>query len=117
MIQKVLSYIQETYDIQPEYPWASTPDYAVFRHKHNKKWFAVLIPGLLPKCLGLSSEGTVDILNLKCDPKLSGSVKDGRNVFPGYHLNKEHWISAVLSGGLDLEELTVLIDVSYQLTQ
>lgn len=36
-------YIQENYGIEPDYPWIEYPDYAVFRHNGNKKWFALVM--------------------------------------------------------------------------
>ena len=45
--QKVLDYINKKYKVQPEYPWRTSPNSAVFRHSDNNKWFALLmdIPG------------------------------------------------------------------------
>ena len=34
-------YILDTYGIEPDYPWKDQPDYAVFRHPANCKWFAL----------------------------------------------------------------------------
>ena len=55
-------------------------------------------------------------LSLKCDPELS-KVLQARyeSVMPGYHLNKKHWITIVLSGQLSWEEVQDLIRHSYQL--
>lgn len=117
MKQTWIRYIQDTYSVEAEYPWQSSPDFAVFRHQSNRKWFAVLMAGLPPKSLGLASRGTIDVLNLKCDPMLSGSVKDGIHIFPAYHMNKEHWISVLLDESLELETLKVLIDMSWELTR
>lgn len=36
-------YIQENYGIEPDYPWIEYPDYEVFRHDGNKKWFALVM--------------------------------------------------------------------------
>ena len=43
--------------------------------------------------IGLTGEGEVDILNVKCDPILSGSLRMQPGFFPAYHMNKEKWIS------------------------
>lgn len=112
---QVLDYIWEQYGVRPEFLWAHTPNHAAFRH-NNHKWFGALLLDTPRKVLGLPNEGTLDILNLKCDPMLIGSLLDGKRYLPGYHMNKEHWITAVLDEDTDLSELIGLIDHSYELT-
>lgn len=41
--QKVFDYIKRKYKVQPEYPWRTSPDSAVFRHADNNKWFALVM--------------------------------------------------------------------------
>lgn len=36
-------YILDTYGMEPDYPWKDQPDYAVFRHPANHKWFALIM--------------------------------------------------------------------------
>jgi predicted DNA-binding protein (MmcQ/YjbR family) len=55
-------------------------------------------------------------ISLKCDPKLSELLRDKyETVMPGYHLNKKHWNTIVLTGQLPWEEVQDLIRHSYQL--
>lgn len=55
-------------------------------------------------------------LSLKCDPQLSKVLREKyESVMPGYHLNKKHWNTIVLSGQLSWEEVQDLIRHSYQL--
>jgi predicted DNA-binding protein (MmcQ/YjbR family) len=55
-------------------------------------------------------------LSLKCDPILSQTLQEKyESVMTGYHLNKKHWITIVLSGQLSLEEVKDLILLSYNL--
>lgn len=55
-------------------------------------------------------------VSLKCDPKLSLTLREKyESVMPGYHLNKKHWNTLVLSGQLSWEEVQGLISLSYQL--
>ena len=112
---EVLEYIKEQYGAEPEFLWASNPDNAAIRYSGNKKWFAALLLNLPRKTLQLDGEGNVDVLNLKCDPLLIGSLLDGRGILPGYHMNKEHWISVLLDGSVALEDICPLVDISYSL--
>lgn len=41
--QMLLTEIERRYGVVPEYLWRDAPDYAVFRHAENRKWFAVLL--------------------------------------------------------------------------
>lgn len=69
------------------------------------------------KMFALISEGKVPVqLSLKCDPELSKVLREKYDeVMPGYHLNKKHWNTLVLSGQLPWEEVQGLIRHSYAL--
>ena len=55
-------------------------------------------------------------LSLKCDPQLAELLRSKyESVMPGYHLNKKHWNTLVLSGQLGDDEVRDLIDHSYDL--
>ena len=41
--EKLEKYIQNNYSAEPDYPWVKYPDYEVFRHISNKKWFALIM--------------------------------------------------------------------------
>lgn len=36
-------YITEEYGAEAEFPWEKYPDYSVYRHKGNRKWFALIM--------------------------------------------------------------------------
>lgn len=112
---EVFRYAAEQYGIEPEYPWARLPDHAVLRRQDNRKWFALLMPVGRDK-LGLTGDGTVDVLNVKCDPLLTGALRREPGILPAYHMNKDKWISVLLDGAVPQEEIFHLIDLSYQLT-
>ena len=55
-------------------------------------------------------------VNLKCDPDLALELRDRyEEVRPGYHMNKKHWNTIELSGGVPEAELRKMIDHSYAL--
>jgi predicted DNA-binding protein (MmcQ/YjbR family) len=55
-------------------------------------------------------------ISLKCDPQLAETLREKyETVMPGYHLNKKHWNTIVLTGQLPWEEVQGLIRHSYQL--
>jgi predicted DNA-binding protein (MmcQ/YjbR family) len=69
------------------------------------------------KMFGLIEEGSDPLrLSLKCDPSLSTLLREKyETVMPGYHLNKKHWNTIVLSGQLSQAEIEDLIRHSYLL--
>ncbi len=55
-------------------------------------------------------------VSLKCDPQLAILLREKyETVMPGYHLNKKHWNTVLLSGQLPWEEIEGLILHSYNL--
>ena len=79
-------FIQTSYETEPDRPWAKYPDYLVFRHRKNKKWFALLMN--VPKNkLGLQGEEGLDIVNLKCDPVLVASLWIVSRFFRKFNFN------------------------------
>ena len=55
-------------------------------------------------------------VNLKCDPELALDLRDRyEEVRPGYHMNKKHWNTVVLTGRIPAAELRRMIDHSYEL--
>ena len=110
------NHITRTYGATAEYPWASAPSYGVYRHSHNKKWFAVIMDIPASK-LGLENDEIISIVNLKCDPILIGSLHKDNGIYPAYHMNKSYWISVVLDGTVDTEKLKWLTEISHTLTK
>ena len=113
--EKLLDYALGTYGVAPDHPFSTAPDYAVLRHPDTRKWFALVMD--VPRSrLGLRGEEHVDILNIKCDPILSGSLRLQEGYFPAYHMNHDGWLSVLLDGTVPLEEIAPLLDLSFELT-
>ena len=111
----VLQYVQDQFSAEPEYLWAKYPTYCVFRHVHNRKWFAVVMD--VPKSkLGLSGNELVEILVVKCDPILLGSLLGKNGFLPAYHMSKSNWVTILLDGSVSDEEMISLLTISYDLT-
>ena len=91
------------------------PNFAVFRHANNQKWFALVMD--VPKDkLGLPGIDPISVVNLKCDPVLIGSLRSEPGFFPAYHMNKDGWISVALDGSVPDEKTKMLLDMSYGMT-
>ena len=97
----VEDYILSMPNAKLEYPFGE--EVAVY--KADNKMFALIAEGKDPVRL-----------SLKCDPLLAVTLRDKYDtVMPGYHLNKKHWNTIVLTGQLTWPEIQDLIRLSYQL--
>ena len=69
------------------------------------------------KMFALVKEGSTPVtISLKCDPLLAKTLRERyESVMEGYHLNKKHWNTILLTGQLSWEEVQDLIRHSYQL--
>ncbi|MBO4637624.1 MAG: MmcQ/YjbR family DNA-binding protein [Clostridiales bacterium] len=109
-------YIRTQYGVSPEYPWDRDDMSAVFRHKDNRKWFA-LIMSVGRDRLGLPGKGTVNVINLKInDPLYHDSLVHEDGIMPAYHMNKRSWITVLLDGMVPEDLVFSLIDLSFSAT-
>lgn len=113
--KEFIDYAASYYSIEPDYPFEEE-DVFVFRHRENRKWFA-LVMTIPYRKTGIDREGAVDIIDVKCGPLLMGSYRQQPGVFPGYHMNKANWVTVLLDGGTDDELIKELLDISYELTK
>ena len=113
--QEVTEHIFDTYSVEPDHPFPRDEESCVFRHSDNKKWFA-LVMRVSYRTLGIAKDGQADILNVKCDPLLMGSLRGKPGFCPAYHMNKDKWITILLDGSAEREEITGLLALSYALT-
>ena len=110
------AYLTNTYSTTAKHPFARYPSFKVFRHHGNKKWFAVIME--LPReKLGLQGDGNICIVNVKCDPRLTGSFRLEQGIFPAYHMSKVHWLTVALDGSVADEKLEFLLEMSFDLTK
>ena len=114
--KKTEEYIKNQYGIEPDFPFDEDFVTAVFRHKDNRKWFALImrVPG---DKLGYDNDNPVDCMNLKIDdPMLHDMLVHEKGIIPAYHMNKQHWITVFLDGTVNEKKVTDLIDLSYTVT-
>lgn len=103
--QVVEAYILSMPNTRLDYPFGE--HVAVYKTSVNgeDKMFALLQEGSSPLRL-----------SLKCDPLLAELLREKyETVMPGYHLNKKHWNTLLLTGQLDWREVQGLIVHSYNL--
>ena len=114
--QELTEYIFDEYSTEPDYPFPMDDVTCVFRHTDNRKWFGIMMK--IPyRTLGMNRDGETDIVNIKCDPVLMGSLRGKPGFRPAYHMNKDKWITILLDGSAGREEVTALVDMSFRMTE
>lgn len=111
---ETIEFIKEEFGADDERLWLSFPDYVVFRNSRNKKWFAIIMDIEKSK-LGLDGEGKLDVLNIKCDSILIGSLLHNPGFLPAYHMSKKSWVTLLLDGSVPDDEVKDLIHLSYEI--
>lgn len=116
MTEKLFEYAEERYGTKPEYLWSRVPDAAVLRCESNNKWYGLIMTVDGSK-LGLEKGVKYDIVNVKCSPLMTGSLISVRGILPAYHMQKTSWVSILLDGSADEEQVFSLLDMSYELVR
>ena len=114
-LTELKEHIFDAYSVEPDHPFAMDDVTSVYRHSDSRKWFALTMR--IPyRTLGISKDGDVDVLNIKCDPILIGSLRGRPGFYPAYHMNKDKWITILLDGSADSADIIPLLAMSYELT-
>ena len=116
--QEIIDYCLSLPATYEDYPFDEVIDEnacTVMRHRQNKKSFALIM-----------RHGGELYLNLKCDPLEADFLRSVyKNVIPGWHMNKLHWNTVVMSDDCDCtngyvcdvpaDEIIQMIENSYDL--
>lgn len=115
--KSVITFIKDHYGDNLEFLWQKFPTNAIWRNQKNKKWYGAILK--IPRSkLGLDSDEIVEILDLRFDKHAALDFAANQpNIYPGYHMNKNNWITIVLDNSLKTEEIFSLIEKSYQIAE
>lgn len=134
--REVIRYVREEYGGELEFLWQD--ENGVWRNPGNRKWYGVMMRvrgsrlGLVASGAELSEDGMVEILDLRFEKGMarefvasrggsdSGGARNvvgsgGVGILPGYHMNKNNWITVVLDYEVATEEVLALIGQSYRI--
>lgn len=114
--KKLIAHVREKYGDELEYLWQKFPDNAILRRKDTAKWYAAVLTVSRRK-LGFDSDKAIEILDLRMKPEEIQAAVDGKTYFPGYHMNKKHWITLCLDGTVSMDEIYRRIEASYLLAE
>lgn len=65
--------------------------------------------------LGLEGNDLVDIMDVKCNPEMTSMIIQTYGFLPGYHMDKQHWITILLDGSVSEAKILDFLDMSYDL--
>lgn len=111
-----MEYVREQYGDELEFLWPKFPDNAVWRRKDNQKWYGAILT-VSGKKIGLDTDKTVEILDLRMDAGQRDLVLSREHYYPGWHMNKKSWYTLVLDGSIADEEIKLRIAESYALAK
>lgn len=114
MVNKLKEYIKTEYNAKEERPWKSYPEYTTFKDPLSGKWFALLM-NVKRSVIGLFGDEEIWVLNVKADSDFIMFISGTKGFMPGYHMNKEHWLTVLLDGTVSFEEVLNCVDRSYLL--
>ena len=115
LTQAILDHFQ----VKPDFPWEHSSryqSYGAFRHRSNRKWFALIMNVTRDVLDKDGNTSLIDILNVKISPAQGEELRKTPGIYPAYHMNHKTWISVVLDETLADEKIGELINTSYQLT-
>lgn len=99
--KSVEDYVLSMPNAKLDYPFGE----GVVVYKVNDKMFALI-----------SEKSDPLRISLKCDPQLAVILREKyETVMQGYHLNKKHWNTIILTGQVPWEEVQGFIRHSYDL--
>lgn len=114
LVGELTGYIKKKYGVDPEHPWMRYPDNMTFKEKTSDKWFALVMP-VAKRKLGLADDGEIYVVNVKSDPEFIGMISRTAGYMPGYHMNKQHWLTVFLDGTVPVEQIFDRVDESFNL--
>ena len=107
--EQLISLCLNFNNVYEDYPFNKRQSgmlWTTIRHKENNKIFALIF-----------ERDNKLYINLKCEPQYIDEIRElKKDVFAGFHMNKRHWNTVMVNGDVSENELTKMIQHSYNLT-
>jgi predicted DNA-binding protein (MmcQ/YjbR family) len=110
---RITNLILKKYGDKPEFLWAKSPYYGVFRNTNNQKWYAIIMNINSIKLNNKNKE--VEIINLKLNDNEIINLLNKKGFYKAYHMNKKYWITIILDDTISDEEIMIYLLESYNL--
>ncbi len=110
---RIAELIYDKYADIPQFLWKNFPGYAVFTHKEDQRWYA-LIMDIDRYKLGLG-KGRTEIIDVKADTETIGRLIKRKGYYEAYYMDKKIWLTAVLDDTLRDKDIMKLVDASFEM--
>lgn len=106
-LQEIHEYLLSFPNTWLDFPFGEEVSVYKIGHSENGK----------DKMFALIAENSKPVrISLKCDPLLAEKLRETyETVLPGYHLNKKHWNTIIVTGQVPDDELKDFMRLSYDL--
>ncbi len=111
----IVNQVKEKYGDYPIFKWDDN-ECGVLENSINHKWYGLITP-LNKNKLDNKTNKTIEILNIKLDPKEIEELLKKEGFYKAWHMNKKYWITIILDNTLSTNEIMNLIDKSYNLVK
>ena len=106
------AYIRTHYQAEPVKAFKEDPGIEVFARPDNGKWFAAT-KNIRCSSVDVAGDGRIEILNVRLDPRVVGSLRTREGYRPAWHMNRNKWVTVLLDGSVNEDEVHDLIDQAY----
>ena len=127
---RITSKISARFGVEPEFPFHErgsaarslqpSTDSAVFRHKDNGRWFAIVMTIKREKLERYSSSADpgdrINVMNVKIYPEELEALLREPGLYRCYHMNKKQWITIALDDECTDDRIMELLECSFRLT-
>lgn len=111
-VEEILEYTEKLGGTHDN-PFSGDEATAVLRNGVSGKWFGII---LRVPAYFYGGDKAEDCLNLKCLPDVAYLLREEyKNIRRAYHMNKEHWITVRLDGGVPDETIKQIMNLSYEI--
>lgn len=111
-LEDVHSYLLDRYGVEPVRAFKEDPGIFVFSRPDNAKWFCAT-KNIRCRSVDVPGDGRIDILNVRLDPREVASLRTREGFRPAWHMNQNRWVTVLLDGTVDDDEVRALIDRAF----
>ena len=113
---RIADLVYEKYGDRPVFLWEDSPTYGVFKNPESGKWYGIIM--YIPRNkLSKSSEGFVEVMNIKLDKDEIQELLFQDGFYEAYHMNKKLWITIALDETVEDGRIMKLIEESHSYTE
>ena len=112
---RLVDYLKERWQEQPDSPFPTSPKTKCFRHPANQKWYALVAAIPRKQLVKDGGDDVIEIVNLKVPKEERADLLTREGIYPAYHMGTKPWVSILLDDTVADDFLFSLVATSRQL--